>query len=94
MPHDDELNIDKGTGVGTDGSLHSAKEGFFEHGGDHSSAESDGVGTDGSLVNPDKDDLDGDVDSHASRDDVRDATDPAYPAREGGMNPHLGENER
>jgi hypothetical protein len=78
MPHDEELNIHKGTGVGTDGSLHSAKEGDFDHGADRSSEESDGVGTDGSLVNPDKD-------------DVRDATDPA---REGGMNPHLDESER
>jgi|tagenome__1003787_1003787.scaffolds.fasta_scaffold17230931_2 hypothetical protein len=82
MPHDNEPHIEKGTGVGTDGSLHSAKEDFFDHGADHSPAESDGVGTDGSLVNPDKDD------------DVRDATDPAYPAREGGVNPHVGEGER
>jgi hypothetical protein len=87
MPHDNELNIDKGTGVGTDGSLQSAKEDYFDHGADRSSAESDGVGTDGSLVNPDKDDVRDDR-------DVRDATDPAYPAREGGMNPHLDESER
>ena len=69
MPHDNELNSDKGTGVGTDGSLQSPKEGFADHGADRSSEESDGVGMDGSLVNPEKDD------------DVRDATDPAYPRR-------------
>jgi len=83
MPHDNDLNIDKGTGVGTDGSLHSAKEDLFDHGADRSGEESDGVGTDGSLVNPEKHD-----------DVVRDATDPAYPAREGGMNPHRDEDVR
>jgi hypothetical protein len=67
MPHDNDLNIDKGTGVGTDGSLHSAKEDLFDHGADRSAAEGDGVGTDGSLP---------------EEEDVRDATDPAYPARD------------
>lgn len=43
-----------GTGVGTDGSLHSPKEELDDHGVDRSGDKSDGVGTDGSLVNPEK----------------------------------------
>ncbi|MGH3879600.1 MAG: hypothetical protein ACRDSK_21445 [Actinophytocola sp.] len=53
MPHDKDLGT--GTGVGTDGSLHSPKEEPVDHGADRSTEHGDGVGTDGSLVNPEKD---------------------------------------
>ncbi|HEV7649528.1 MAG TPA: hypothetical protein VGP26_15350 [Actinophytocola sp.] len=79
MPHDNDVNIEKGTGVGTDGSLQSAKEDFFDHGADHSAEEGAGVGTDGSLP---------------EEAEVRDATDPAYPGREEGIDPHRDDAER
>ncbi len=69
MPHDDRhehTDVDTGTGVGTDGSLHSPSEGVVDHGSDHSSDLADGVGTDGSLVNPEKGVVD--PDHHAHRD--------------------------
>ena len=69
MPHDKDLGT--GTGVGTDGSLHSPKEELVEHGADRSAEHSDGVGTDGSLVNPEKDLVDvpdPEYTEHADRD--------------------------
>jgi hypothetical protein len=57
MSHDerhDHDQVDTGTGVGTDGSLHSPKEEPDEHGADRSGDLGDGVGTDGSLVDPEK----------------------------------------
>ena len=98
MPHDNEVNIEKGTGVGTDGSLRSAKEGFFDHGADRSGDESDGVGTDGSLVNPEKEAAEAGTYRNATDPAVerasdrpytdRDAaTDPAFTERDTGMDP-------
>lgn len=87
MPHDDRRDdLRTGTGVGTDGSLHSPEEPLDEHGADRSGEHGDGVGTDGSLVNPEKEVL-----------DQADVTDPEYTDRRdpdttehphSGMNPH------
>ncbi len=83
MSHEDDVrdelrrDVPGGSGVGTDGSLHSPEEPSIEHGADHSAEKGDGVGTDGSLVNPEKEVV-----------DPGDVRDPDRTDRGSGMNPH------